>query len=113
MNLSLEGRVALVTGANGGLGAHFARTLATAGAKGVLAARNPDSLRECAASIAAGGGVAHAVALDVTQRHSVVHALEEGSRALGPIDVVVNNAGIAITKPLLDHTDEDWDQVVA
>jgi len=112
MNLSLEGRVALVTGANGGLGAHFAQTLAQAGAAVVLAARNVDSLRDVIARIAAAGGVAQGIALDVTQRQSVVQAFEDAARVLGPITVVVNNAGIAITKPLLEHTDEDWERVV-
>jgi NAD(P)-dependent dehydrogenase (short-subunit alcohol dehydrogenase family) len=112
MNLSLDGRVALVTGANGGLGAHFARTLASAGAKVVLAARRLESLREVGDAIDAAGGISHAVALDVTQRASVVQAIAGGAAALGPITVVVNNAGIAVTKPLLDHTEEDWNQVI-
>jgi NAD(P)-dependent dehydrogenase (short-subunit alcohol dehydrogenase family) len=112
MNLSLEGRVALVTGANGGLGAHFARTLAKAGARVALGARRVESLRDVAGDIEAAGGTSYAVALDVTQRRSVVQAYAEASAALGPITVVVNNAGIAVTKPLLDHTEEDWEKVV-
>jgi NAD(P)-dependent dehydrogenase (short-subunit alcohol dehydrogenase family) len=112
MNLTLDGRVALVTGANGGLGAHFAQTLAKAGAAVALAARNVDSLRDVIARITAAGGVAQGIALDVTQRRSVVQAFDDAARALGPVTVVVNNAGVAITKPLLEHTDEDWEQVV-
>ncbi len=112
MNLSLDGRVALVTGANGGLGAHFARTLAKAGAKVALGARRIESLREVAADIGADGGTTHAVALDVTQRRSVVQAYAEASAALGPITVVVNNAGIAVTKPFLEHTEDDWNDVI-
>lgn len=112
MNLSLHGRVALVTGANGGLGAHFAETLAGAGAKVALCARRIDTLAEGVARIRQRGGTAHAVALDVTRRDSVVEAFEEAARALGPVTAVVNNAGVAVTKPLLDHTDEDWEQVV-
>jgi NAD(P)-dependent dehydrogenase (short-subunit alcohol dehydrogenase family) len=52
------------------------------------------------------------VVLDVTRRDSVASAFEDASRALGPVTVVVNNAGIAVTKPLLDHTEEDWEQVI-
>ena len=112
MNLTLEGRVALVTGANGGLGAHFAETLSKAGAKVALCARRIDTLADVATRIREGGGTAHEVALDVTRRDSVVSAFESAARALGPITIVVNNAGIAVTKPLLDHTEEDWEQVV-
>ncbi len=112
MNLTLEGRTALVTGANGGLGSHFAQTLAKAGARVVLAARRLDSLRPVGDIIAAAGGRAVPIALDVTDPASVARAFEDGATALGPITVVVNNAGIAITKPLLEHTEEDWQQVI-
>jgi NAD(P)-dependent dehydrogenase (short-subunit alcohol dehydrogenase family) len=112
MNLTLEGRTALVTGANGGLGSHFAETLAKAGARVAVAARRVDSLRSVCDSIAATGGRAVPIALDVTDAASVARAFGEGAAALGPITVVVNNAGIAITKPLLEHTEEDWLQVI-
>ncbi|MBX9630496.1 MAG: glucose 1-dehydrogenase [Burkholderiales bacterium] len=112
MNLTLDGRTALVTGANGGLGAHFARTLAKAGAKVAIAARRLESLQEVEQQIRAAGGQAQPVALDVTRRDSVVRALQQAAEALGPVTVVVNNAGIATTKPLLDHTDDDWNEVI-
>jgi NAD(P)-dependent dehydrogenase (short-subunit alcohol dehydrogenase family) len=112
MNLSLDGHTALVTGANGGLGSHFAQTLAKAGAKVAVAARRVDSLREVAGAITAGGGRAEAVALDVTDPASVARAFDAAEAALGPVTVVVNNAGIAVTKPLLEHTEEDWQQVI-
>ena len=112
MNLTLEGRTALVTGANGGLGSHFAEVLAHAGARVAVAARRLDSLREVEQRIAGAGGRAHAVALDVTQRDSVVAAFERAAEALGPVTVVVNNAGVAVTKPLLEQTEEDWNGVV-
>jgi NAD(P)-dependent dehydrogenase (short-subunit alcohol dehydrogenase family) len=112
MNLTLEGRVALVTGANGGLGAHFAETLAGAGAKVTVCARRIETLADVAARIRDAGGAAHEVALDVTRRDSVVSAFEAAARALGSVTIVINNAGVAVTKPLLDHTEEDWEQVV-
>ena len=112
MNLTLEGHTALVTGANGGLGSHFAEVLAQAGAKVAVAARRVDSLRELEQRIVAAGGRAHAIALDVTRRESVVAAFEQAAEALGPVTVVVNNAGVAVTKPILEQTEEDWMGVI-
>jgi NAD(P)-dependent dehydrogenase (short-subunit alcohol dehydrogenase family) len=112
MELSLKGHNALVTGANGGLGSHFAQTLAKAGAVVAVAARKVDSLRSVKDAIVAAGGRAQPIALDVTDPASVARAFDEASSALGPITIVVNNAGIAITKPLLEHTEEDWLQVI-
>jgi len=112
MNLTLRGRTALVTGANGGLGSHFSKTLAQAGAKVALGARRVESLREIEEQIRAAGGEVHALALDVTDRGSVVRAFEQAADALGPVTVVVNNAGVSVTKPLLEHTEEDWNDVI-
>lgn len=112
MKLELDGKCALVTGANGDLGRHFAKTLAKAGASVAVAARRPETLREVLDSIADAGGRAHPVALDVTDPASVARAFDDAEHALGPITVVVNNAGIAVTKPLLDHTEEDWRSVM-
>ena len=112
MNLTLEGHAALVTGANGGLGSHFAHTLAKAGAKVAIAARRLESLREIEEQIRSAGGQVQPIALDVSKRESVVQAFEQAAAALGPITVVVNNAGIAVTKPLLEHTEDDWNDVI-
>jgi NAD(P)-dependent dehydrogenase (short-subunit alcohol dehydrogenase family) len=112
MELTLAGHNALVTGANGSLGAHFALTLARAGANVAVGARRVDSVVQVAGEIAALRRRVARVALDVTDAASVATALHQAEAALGPIDVVVNNAGIAITKPMLDHTEEDWDRVV-
>ncbi len=112
MKLSLEGRAALVTGANGGLGSHFAQTLARAGAQVAVAARRHESLAVVRKAIERDGGRAVPIALDVTNPGSVAAAFEAAAAALGPIAVVVNNAGIAVTKPLLDHTEGDWLEVI-
>ncbi|HSQ80344.1 MAG TPA: glucose 1-dehydrogenase [Casimicrobiaceae bacterium] len=112
MKLELEGRTALVTGANGDLGSHFAKTLARAGASVAVTARRPETLRGVVEAIGGAGGRAHPVALDVTDPASVARAFDAATAALGPITVVVNNAGIAVTKPLLDHTEEDWRRVM-
>ena len=113
MKLTLQGHTALVTGANGGLGSHFARTLARAGAKVAVAARRLDSAREVVDAIAFEGGRAEAIELDVTDAGTVGRAFQHASDALGPVTVVVNNAGIAIAQPVLDQTDEEWERVLA
>ena len=112
MEHALAGRNALVTGANGGLGSHFARTLARAGANVAIAARRVESLAGVRDAIEGLGRSVEAIALDVTDPASVAAALDQASAALGPITVVVNNAGVAITKPLLEHTEADWRQVI-
>jgi NAD(P)-dependent dehydrogenase (short-subunit alcohol dehydrogenase family) len=108
----LGGSTALVTGASSGLGRHFALVLAGAGAAVALAARRTDMLAEAVAEIAKAGGKAVAVALDVTQPASVAAALSETERRIGPLDILVNNAGTVTSKPLLEHSEEDWDRVV-
>lgn len=112
MELSLAARNAFVTGANGGLGSHFAKVLAEAGATVAIAARKLESLEPLQHALQASGRRICAVALDVTKPASVAGAIDEAAAALGPLTVVVNNAGVAITKPLLDHTEEDWQQVI-
>jgi NAD(P)-dependent dehydrogenase (short-subunit alcohol dehydrogenase family) len=105
---TLAGRHALVTGANGGLGSHFARTLAEAGADVAVTARRVDALDPLVDEIAKLGRRAVPLALDVTDAASVAQAFAHAAQALGAITIVVNNAGVAITKPLLDHTEDDW-----
>lgn len=112
MELALTGKSALVTGANGVLGAHFAHVLAKAGANVAIAARRVESLDRIEASLRALRARIIAVALDVTDRASVESAFDQAHAALGPATVVVNNAGIAVTKPFLEHTEEDWQRVI-
>lgn len=108
----LSGKTVLVTGASQGLGAGFARTLAGAGAKVALGARQTGKLEALKAEIVAEGGIADAVAMDVTSAASVRAAFDAAEAALGPVDVLVNNAGIAITTPFLEITEDDWDTVL-
>ena len=108
----LSGKVALVTGASSGLGVHFAKTLAKAGASVIVAARRADRLASLQAELSKGGGKAHAVDLDVQSGESIAAAFDAGEKALGPIDILVNNAGISIVKPALDMPEKDWDSVV-
>jgi NAD(P)-dependent dehydrogenase (short-subunit alcohol dehydrogenase family) len=104
----LTSKVALVTGASSGLGAHFARCLGAAGAAVVLAARRADRLQSLQADLAKNKVAATAVDLDVQSSESIARALD----AAGPIDIVVNNAGISIVKPALEMPEKDWDAVV-
>ena len=108
----LAGKVVLVTGASSGLGVHFARTLAAEGAAVAIAARRADRLENLQAELVGKGARAAAVDLDVQSADAVMAAFDAAEKALGPIDVVVNNAGISIVKPALDMPIEDWDQVV-
>lgn len=103
---ALNGKVALVTGASSGLGAHFAQVLAAAGAEVIVAARRVDALENLAGRIRTAGGICSAVALDVASADSIA-ALD-----LGRVDVLVNNAGIVREAALLDLSEDDWDAVV-
>lgn len=105
---SLTGKTALVTGASSGLGRHFARVLAGAGAKVGLAARRLDRLQELEAEIRAAGGAACAAVLDVTDRASIAGAFDTVEKALGPVSVLVNNAGVPAGSYFLKTSDADW-----
>jgi NAD(P)-dependent dehydrogenase (short-subunit alcohol dehydrogenase family) len=104
----LSKKTALVTGASGGLGAHFSRVLARRGVHIVLAARRAAALSDVVADITAAGGHASAVELDVSSADSV-RALE---RALGEVDILVNNAGVVRGGPALEQSESDWDIVM-
>ena len=108
----LRGKVALITGASSGFGRHFAGVLARAGAHVGLAARRVDALETVAKEVRAIGGTTAVAKLDVSQEASVASAVAEIEQALGPIDVLINNAGICITKPVLEQSEEDWDDVL-
>jgi len=111
-SFSVEGQVALVTGASSGIGLHLAEVLALAGAKVALAARRIDRLDAACAAIRERGGTCLATALDVTDQKSIAAALATTEARLGPLSILVNNAGVVVSKPFFEHTEEDWDHVV-
>ncbi len=111
----LDGQVAVITGASGGLGSAMARALAGAGAQLALAElpARVASARDLAAEVTATYGVrALAVPLDVTDLPGIEAAVAEVTAALGPPDVLVANAGVNIPRPALEVTEADWDSVL-
>jgi NAD(P)-dependent dehydrogenase (short-subunit alcohol dehydrogenase family) len=110
---SLAGKTALVTGASSGLGWHFARVLAAAGAKVALAARRLERLEALAQEIRAAGGTAAAVALDVTDAAAVQRGFDAAEAALGDVSVLINNAGVPSGSFFLDLAEAHWREVMA
>lgn len=108
----IQGRVALVTGASRGLGAHFARLLAAHGARVAISARDIGGVEPVARDIVAAGGEAFPVALDVRLPASVQQAVDAVEAEFGPIHILVNNAGTTLSKPALEVSEAEWDSVV-
>jgi NAD(P)-dependent dehydrogenase (short-subunit alcohol dehydrogenase family) len=109
----LDGRRALVTGGNRGLGRAIAQALAEAGADVAVASRGLDSARAAAEEIAeATGRRARAFAADVARAEDVERLVAEVEGGLGPLDILVNNAGINVRGPSPELTEADWDSVV-
>ncbi len=111
-SIDLSGRVAFITGASGGLGAQFARTLSKAGAAVVLAARRMEKLKDLRAQIEGEGGDAHVVELDVTDLGSIRAAVARAETEVGSIDILINNSGVSTTQRIVDVTEEDYDFVL-
>ncbi len=109
MPQTLEGQVAIITGASGGLGAHFARLLAAEGAAVALTARRLDKVEALAGELAGQGHRAMALRLDVADAAAIGPAMDEVETALGPISILVNNAGVGGEGMALDLTIEDFD----
>ena len=109
----LTGEVALVTGASSGLGNRFARVLAERGARVIVAARRRDRLDNLCTDIAARGGTAHAVQLDVADRTSITACFNEAEKVSGTVTLLVNNAGISGQAKALEMSDKDWRGLMA
>ncbi|ETA71618.1 MULTISPECIES: SDR family NAD(P)-dependent oxidoreductase [Mesorhizobium] len=108
----LAGRKALVTGASRGIGRSIAEALSAAGADVAVTARSLASLDGTTAAIRAAGGVAHAVALDVTDVGRCRTATAEAAGLLGGLDILVNNAGMEEVRPSLDVDEALWDRII-
>jgi 3-oxoacyl-[acyl-carrier protein] reductase len=109
---SLQGHVALVTGASQGIGRACGIALAKAGATVVLAARNEEKLNAVVAEIEAAGGKAVAYPLDVASEEAIKAAVKQITTEIGKIDILVNNAGITRDGLLLRMKRSDWDEVL-
>jgi 3-oxoacyl-[acyl-carrier protein] reductase len=110
---SLQGHVALVTGASQGIGRACALALAKAGATVALAARNEEKLKEVATEIESAGGRAVAFRLDVSSEEAIKSTVKEIAAQLGKIDILVNNAGVTRDGLLMRMKRADWDDVLA
>jgi NAD(P)-dependent dehydrogenase (short-subunit alcohol dehydrogenase family) len=108
----LSGQVALITGASRGLGQHFARALARAGADLILTSRKAEDLTAFVAEIETLGRRAHPVALDVRDQASIQRMAEQVEASFPQVHILVNNAGCNVRKPALDVTWDDWNLVL-
>ena len=109
----LTGRLALVTGSSKGIGLAMARALAEAGAAIVLNARDPERLDEARATLAAEGHTVHVAGFDVTDREAVGAGIDRIEREIGPLAILVNNAGMQHRTPLEDFPQDAWDRLIA
>jgi 2-deoxy-D-gluconate 3-dehydrogenase len=109
----LTGKVAIVTGGNGGIGLGMARGLADAGATIVIVGRNPAKSAAAVDEISKSGGKAVAIEADVTNRDAVKSAVSRTADQFGRLDILVNNAGINIRKPPQDLAADEWNTVIS
>ncbi|MFD4194168.1 MULTISPECIES: SDR family NAD(P)-dependent oxidoreductase [Amycolatopsis methanolica group] len=111
--MSLDGQVAVVTGAASGIGFAIAEEFVSAGAKVVIADIAKDRAEEAATCISHAGGTAVGIQVDVADRAKVEALFHETEATLGPVDILVNNAGISIDRGVRRISDEEWQRTIA
>jgi gluconate 5-dehydrogenase len=109
----LDGRIALVTGSSGGIGAAMAEGLAGAGARVVINGRNADKVAGIVDHINADGGKAHGTVFDVADSGQVRAGVAKIEAEIGPIDILINNAGIQRRAPLEDYPEATWRELMS
>ena len=110
---NLDGKVVIITGASGGLGEQFAHAFAESGANVVLGARRTELLKKVADEVTEKYGVtALPVKTDVAKEDDIINLVNKTVKDLGTVDVLVNNAGMYIVKPLIEQTLKDWHTVM-
>ncbi len=109
----LSGRLALVTGSSGGIGFAVAKGLAQAGATVLINGRQADKVEAAVASLKAAGLAAQGVVFDVTNSAAVRTAIDGVEKSVGPIDILINNAGIQRRGPLEDYPEETWRELMS
>ncbi len=111
----LSGKVAIITGAGRGIGAATARLFAREGARVVIASRHEEELHNVAEAIEreCGTGVVMALRADIAEETSVKNLFQKSLKAFGPVDLLINNAGILKLSDVIDQEAEDWDQTMA
>ena len=109
---SLEGTVALVTGASSGIGEATARALAAQGAKVAVAARRLERLERLASELGGAGHTALAIESDISDQAQAIAAVDRTVDELGRLDIVVNNAGVMLLGPIEDAPTEEWERMI-
>jgi NADP-dependent 3-hydroxy acid dehydrogenase YdfG len=112
VSTGIEGKVVVITGGGTGIGAETALLLAAKGARVAVAGRRRDRLEEIVGTIEAAGGTARAIMMDVVHKAQVAEGIAAAAAALGPIDVLINNAGIMPIRPMVEANTAEWDAMI-